>query len=136
MNVQQLLAQVFGDPIAGSAVGAVVVLCIAQFVTGSIRAFSNGSFTASAFDAWIRKDVAGRVLPILATFLVARSLPDLSTFGIPVEAGLLAFGLLQAGTYVVAALAGIKDNVSPPPPEVMADKIAAARLDGDTVPTE
>jgi hypothetical protein len=136
MNVQQLLALVFGDPIAGSAVGAVVVLCIAQFATGVIRAFSNGSFMLSAVDAWIRKDVAGRVLPILATFLVARSLPDLSTFGLPVEEGLLAFGLLQAGTYVVAAVAGIKDNVSPPPPDLRMVKEAAAAADGDVVPTE
>lgn len=136
MNVQQLLVLVFGDPLAGSAVGTVVVLCIAQFVTGSIRAFANGSFAASAFDAWIRKDVAGRVLPIIATFLTARALPDLSTLGVPAEAGLLAFGLLQAGTYIVAAIASIKDNVLPPPPNLMAMKEAAAASDGDTVPTE
>lgn len=136
MNFGDLIGGLFGDPLAADAVWAVVLLCVAQFVLGSIRAFANKTFVISAFDAWIRSDVAGRVIPIILIFVVATATPDLTVLGVPVETGLLAFGLLQAGTYIVSAIGSIKDNVRPPDPAVLKDKVALALSVGDKVPTD
>jgi hypothetical protein len=136
MNFGELATQLFGDPIAGSAVWAVVVLCVAQFALGSIRAFSNKTFVVSSFDAWIRTDVAGRVIPIILIFLMAKAVPDLSVFGIPVESGLMAFGVAQATTYIISSLGSIYQNVRPPDPAVLERKMVLAEEAGDKIPMD
>lgn len=135
MNFTTIVTELFGDPLSGNAVVAVVLLSILQFAAGSIRAIANGSFMLTALSAWIRTDVAGRVLPILLIFITARAMPDLSMYGVPVESGLVAFGLLQAGSYIISAVASIKDNVVPPPPGLLKAKQEIAKAAGDTVPT-
>jgi hypothetical protein len=136
MGFGDLLTKLFGDPIAASAVWAVIVLCVSQFVLGSLRAWSNKTFAWSAFDAWIRTDVAGRVIPIILIFVVAKATPDLLVFGIPVESGLLAYGVLQAGTYIISGVASIKDNVRPPDPALFKAKTTLGVSLGDKIPTD
>lgn len=136
MEFGSLISGMFSDPIVANAFWAVLGLCFLNFVLGSLRAFSNKVFELSALDAWIRTDVAGRVLPILITLLAAQALPDLSVFGVTGEAALNAFGLAQAAAYIVATLASIAANVRPPDPVAKAAKVERAINIGDPIPTE
>lgn len=135
MEFGTLIGNMFSDPIVSNAFWAVLGLCILNFVLGSLRAFSNKVFEVTALDAWIRTDVAGRVLPILITLLAAQALPDLSVFGVTGEAALNAFGLAQAAAYIVATLGSIASNVRPPDPVVKSAKTELAIAIGDPIPT-
>lgn len=136
MQFGQLISGMFSDPIVSNAFWAVIGLCLLNFVLGSLRAFANHVFELTALDAWIRSDVAGRVLPILITLLAAQALPDLSVFGVTGEAALNAFGLAQAAAYIVATLASVAINVRPPDPQKFAAKKDLAVAIGDPIPTD
>lgn len=137
MDIQELLVRVFGDPMSASAVWVMVVLSIGQVLAGVGRAIANQTFELSALAAWVRADVAGKVLPIIGVFLIGVAIGDsIVVLNLPADQGIKFWGMGQAVTYSLAALASIKNNVAPPNPQILMAKERRAESLGDPIPTE
>lgn len=113
MNV----ADIFADANTNYVLLLLLVLPLAQFVTGVLRAISNHTFELKYLDVFIRTDIAGRVLPLLILIVLGRVLdvaaPD--TLSIPgLDLSLLTgSGIALAVVYLVVVIKGIIDNVNP-----------------------
>jgi hypothetical protein len=112
------------DP-AGVALKSVVLVAFVDFAFGVFAALRDGSFALDAVGAFIRKHLAGRVLPIgLALGLGFWSGEVLLT--VP--------GLAAAGIYVAETAASIKGSLLPPKESIV--KEAEAIKMGNPVPVD
>ena len=115
------ILQAFIASEAGIAVQGLVVVAFADFVTGVFAAYRDGTFSADAMGAWIRKHIGGRVGP--TAFLLV-----LSYFGGPAGIVFLAGAVATGATYVAETVASIWGNVNPPKAADKKDTSAAAKL--------
>lgn len=129
---------------------AVLALCFilsaAKFITGTWRAYVNGTFHLPALKDWITSD-GDALFKITFWVILAKviSLFDLSTigtaFGIDATTvqglsgtGLMIYAGLQAASYIASTFSSIKDNLAPPDPKKLAAKVEVAALKGDPIP--
>lgn len=120
--------QLFLASEAGTAMQGLIVVALADFVTGTLAAIRDGTFTMDALAAWVRKHLAGRVFPI--GFLLF-----LSYAGGPTAGPLFLVGAgAAAAAYVAESVASVFGNLVPPKAGDVKDNSAAARL--NPIPTE
>jgi len=112
-----MVAQVFGDSTTNAVLLLLVFLPIVQWVTGVLRAFSNGTFQFELIDAFIRSDIAGRVLPLLILIITGRVITVAApgALNIPgLDLSLLTGGGVAAAVvYLLVVVKRIVDNVNP-----------------------
>lgn len=104
--MKELLDLLVADPLTNNAILAVIALAILGFALGTIRAIADKTFEWLALDTWIRKDLMGRVIPIILILAFGR-IAGTITVGDAQLALLTAAGLAAAATYAAASLAGI-----------------------------
>lgn len=104
--MKELLDLLVADPLTNNAIIAVIALALLGFVLGTIRAIADKTFTWSALDVWIRKDLMGRVIPIILLLAFGRVVGTVSV-GDADLALLTAAGLAAAATYAVTAITSI-----------------------------
>ncbi len=119
MTITAVVRQFFESP-AGNAILVVFGLSVLKFALGAFAAVRDNVFRLDVVAAWVRKDVAGRVLPIIAVLLVGHM-----TGGLDFEDGLA--GLVSAGTiltgigigaaaiYVLEIVGSIRESLTPKP---------------------
>ena len=115
------IADIFNNDNTNFVLLLLILLPVIQFLTGVLRAFSNGTFDLEYLDVFVRTDIAGRVLPILLLIITGRiveiaapaelNIPGLD-IGIIVGAG-LGFAVV----YLVVVAKRILDNVNPSKPD-------------------
>lgn len=93
---------------AGTALIAMVVIAFADFVTGTLAALRDGTFSLDAIAAFLRKHIAGRVAPI-AVLLV------LGYYGGDTVGQLfMASAVAAAAAYAAETASSILGNLNPP----------------------
>ena len=111
MSLGDLLAKLSADPVTNAAIIGVVVLALLDFATGTLRAIADKSFTWDALDVWVRKTIAGRVVPIILVLLAGTVVGNVTvgstSFGV-----LTAAALVAAGTFAATSVASIVENLS------------------------
>ena len=118
-----MIAEAFADPQVNFVLLLLVVLPVVQFVTGVLRAFSNGTFELQLLDVFVRTDIAGRVLPLLILIITGRLVesqaPD--TLTIPgLDIGIFtSAGIGFAVVYLVVVIRNIVSNVNPSEPDAL-----------------
>ena len=113
-----LLAQLTADPITNSAILAVVLVAVLDFITGTLRALADKTFSLALIDVWVRKQVLAAVT-ITLILIFGRIAGTISVGGTSLSV-LTASGLVAAATFVAAQVKSIIDNlnssVGNPPP--------------------
>jgi len=115
--IQQFIAAVFSDGRVNVVIGLLIGLPIVDWVTGSLRAIANKTFTWDAFDVFVRTQIAGRAFPLIILLITGRvitvSVP--SDIEIPgLDLGILtAGGIIAAVPFLLVAAKSIIDNVNP-----------------------
>jgi small basic protein len=114
MSLGQAITQFFGSP-GGTAILLLFALAALDFVLGTLRAISDNVFQLDSLAAWVRKHIAGRVLPITAVLVIAHLAGGLS---IDTAADILApgtilttIGLGMAGSYVLETIASVRESL-------------------------
>lgn len=115
------MIRAFIESEAGLALQGLVLVAVADFVTGVFAAVRDGTFAMDALAAWVRKHLAGRVFPI-GTLLV------LSYFGGASGGLFLGGAALAAAAYVAETVASVFGNLVPPKAADIKDVAAAAAL--------
>lgn len=115
--MQAFIAQVVSDPVTNFVIVLLVVLPVFDWITGSLRAIANGTFTLAAFDVFVRTQLAGRAVPLILLLLLGRGITVAtpSTLVIPgLDLSILtAGGILAAVPFLVRSAKSIVDNVNP-----------------------
>jgi hypothetical protein len=94
----------FFDSAAGQAALAVLAVGIVDFALEMLAAYRDGVFRLDNVAAWIRSDLAGRILPIWLLLFIGHYATGIQFANIPL---ILAAGLGAAGLYVAETLAAI-----------------------------
>lgn len=115
------MIRAFIDSEAGLALQGLVLVAVADFLTGVFAAVRDGTFAMDALAAWVRKHLAGRVFPI-GTLLI------LSYFGGGSGILFLAGAATAAAAYVAETVASVFGNLVPPKASDIKDVAAAAAL--------
>lgn len=97
------VASFFASP-EGTALYGVVVLALTDWILGTLAALRDGTFKLDAVAAFLRKHIAGRVLPIVALLAIGY---------FAVQPALSAIGALLAAAYLAETLGSIKDSWGP-----------------------
>jgi type IV secretory pathway VirB2 component (pilin) len=126
MDITQAIDQFMHSP-AGQAVLLMALLAVLDFALGTFRAIQNGTFQLDALAAWLRKHIAGRVLPTFAVLIVGHIAGGLTVDdGV---AGILSPGTILTGIGIAMATAYILETIG----SLRATLDSSA---GDTVPTD
>lgn len=104
--MRQILEAFFATE-AGLAVYAMLLVAIADFLLGVAAAIRDGVFDLSSVAAWLRKHLAGRVLPATILLVVGH---------VGNQPALSALGLAAAGLYALETVGSIKDSWGPRDP--------------------
>jgi hypothetical protein len=133
MNLTTIVQQFFATP-AGVAVVALFALAVLDFALGTFAAIRDDVFQLDALGAWLRKHVAGRVLPTTAVLLVGHMLGGLEFASAQdlVSPGtiLTTIGLGMAGTYVLEVIGSVRESLVPKPAErVIVDTVRNVPID-------
>jgi hypothetical protein len=89
---------------AGAGLYAMIVVAFADFLLGTLAAIRDRTFTLEAVAAWLRKHLAGRVLPIGLLLL-------LGYFGN--QAALLLLAVPAGAAYVLETIGSIAASWGP-----------------------
>jgi hypothetical protein len=114
--MEQLLAQLPGDPATNMAAIGSVILAVVAFIVGSVRAIANRTWVPEAFATWVRAHLASQVFPIVFLAIVSQA------FG-TITVGTFSFNLVAtavqaaAATYAVSAGKAIFDSLNPKAPD-------------------
>jgi len=113
------IASFFDSP-AGQAVAALVVLGLADLLLGVFAAVRDNVFSWEAIDAWVRSQLAGRILPIAAILILGHIAGGISfddgTSGVLSVGGIITGGgLVAAGLYVITTAASLLESLQPKP---------------------
>jgi hypothetical protein len=103
MTFTDSIAAFFSAP-AGQAALAVLIVAIVDLVLGVAAAFRDDTFQLDSVGAWLRKHIAGRVIPIWVLLFVGHFTAGISFGDVPV---LLGVGLAAAGLYVAETIGSI-----------------------------
>lgn len=109
MNFGDAFAELMASP-AGMAVVGVVALAILEFATGVLRSVAAKQFDVTLVDTWVRKTIAGRVLPIILLLLFGAFVPDLSIIGLQIDI-LTVTGTTAAAAFAASAIGSILENI-------------------------
>jgi hypothetical protein len=118
MNLGTAVTTFFNTP-AGTAIVLLFALATIDFVLGTLAALRDNVFDLTAVAAWLRKHIAGRVLPITAVLLTGHLAGGLSFeqdgIGALIDPGtvLTGIGLTMAGAYIAETVASIRDSLTP-----------------------
>jgi hypothetical protein len=118
MNLGTAVTTFFNTP-AGTAIVLLFALATLDFVLGTLAALRDNVFDLTAVAAWLRKHIAGRVLPITAVLLTGHLAGGLSFeqdgIGALIDPGtvLTGIGLTMAGAYIAETVASIRDSLTP-----------------------
>lgn len=119
MNLGQTIVSFFDTP-AGSAVVLLFALAVLDFAVGTFAAIRDDVFQVESIAAWLRKHLAGRVLPIVAVLIIGHL-----AGGLTIDDGVT--GLLDAGTiitgigiagaaaYILETIASLRESFVPKP---------------------
>jgi hypothetical protein len=118
MAFGDLLQKLGADAATNAALILITVVAVLDFATGSLRAIANSTFTLSAFDVWVRLQLAGRVLPIILVLLAGQVVGNISVGDFQVNV-LTAAAFAAAASYVVAGAKSIVDSLNPSAPDVV-----------------
>lgn len=118
MTITAVVRDFFGTP-AGAAVIALFALAALDWVLGTFAAIRDDVFRLDAVGAWLRKHIAGRVLPVTAVLILGHMLGGLS-FGSAQDlltpgTILTSIGLGGAGIYVGEVIGSIRESLTPKP---------------------
>jgi hypothetical protein len=112
--------QQFFDTPAGTAVVILFALAVLDFALGTFAAIRDNVFQLDAVGAWLRKHIAGRVLPTTAVLLVGHM-----TGGLNIDDGaagilspgtvLTTIGLGMAATYVLEVIGSVRESLTAKP---------------------
>lgn len=102
----------FFDSDTGRYAALVLVLPLTDWVLGSLAAFRDGTFQLDSFAAFIRKHVAGRVIPIWLLMFLGYFTSSLVVPGVewPVFS---TFGTVLAVAYIVETIGSILRSWGP-----------------------
>lgn len=100
--------QTFLDSTAGTALIAMVAVAFADFITGSLAALRDGTFSLDALAAFLRKHIAGRVAPIGVLLVIGYF------GGGTVGTLFMASAVAAATAYSAETAASILGNLNPP----------------------
>ena len=108
--MKELLDLLVADPLTNNAIIGVAVLAILGFVIGTIRAIGDKTFVWSALDVWVRKDLMGRVIPIVLILAFGRVIGTVQVGDI--ELSLLSVaGFGAAATYAATSIKSIINSL-------------------------
>lgn len=113
--------QAFLNSGAGLALQGLLVAAFGDFATGTLAALRDGTFSADALAAWVRKHIAGRVAPIGVLLY-------LSFYGGPAGVVFAAGAAAAAASYVTETVASVWGNLAPPKAADIKDTSEAAAL--------
>ena len=106
---------------AGLGLQGLGILAFLDFATGTFAALRDGTFSADALAAFVRKHLLGRVFPI-GTMLV------IGYFGGAAGQLVLGGAIAAAAAYVAETASSVLGNISPPKESDVKDTSAAAAL--------
>jgi hypothetical protein len=109
MDLVQLVSAFFND-VAGQAALAVLLVGVLSFLLSVLAAFRDDVFTLSAIDAWVRSNLAGKIIPIWLFLFVGYLAKNIQFAGLPV---ITAIGIGAAIAYVAANLADLAAKYNP-----------------------
>lgn len=116
MEFGALLTRIWTDQVTGTAITLIVAVAILDLLTGASRAFANGTFDFALVDVWVRKTIAGRVLPIVLVLVFGAAIGNitLGTFSFNI---LTVAALAAAAVYLASTAASIIANLTPSTPD-------------------
>jgi hypothetical protein len=120
MNIGTAVQTFFNSP-AGTAIVLLFALATLDFVLGTLAAIRDKVFQMEAVAAWLRKHIAGRVLPITAVLLTGHLAGGLAFeddgFSAIIDPGtvLTGIGLTMAAAYIAETVASLRDSLTPKP---------------------
>lgn len=115
--MQTFVATVFADQATNVVLALLVVLPLIDWITGSLRAIAGGTFQLSAFDVFVRTQMAGRAVPLAILLVLGRAItvavPE--TLVIPgLDLSILTGGgILAAAPFLLVTAKSIVDNANP-----------------------
>jgi hypothetical protein len=118
MNIGTAVTTFFNTP-AGTAIVLLFALATLDFALGTLAAIRDNVFQLDAVAAWLRKHIAGRVLPITAVLLTGHLAGGLSFeddgFAAIIDPGtvLTGIGLTMAAAYIAETVASLRDSLTP-----------------------
>lgn len=119
MTLINVVREFFATP-AGTGVVLLFALAALDFLMGTFAALRDGTFQLDAIAAWIRKHIAGRVLPVTAVLVIGHMLGGLTLGGgladvLSPGTVLTTIGLGAAGVYVLEVIGSVKESLTPKP---------------------
>jgi hypothetical protein len=119
-----LLAQIPGDPVANSAILAVVGLAILDFLIGTARALANSTgitdgaaFALASFTTWVKAHLLFQILPIILMLTFGEAIGTITVGTVSLNL-LTTAGILAATTYAATTLGSIVNSINPKAPDV------------------
>jgi hypothetical protein len=118
MNLGQAITSFFDTP-AGTAIVLLFALATLDFALGTFAAFRDNVFQLDSVAAWLRKHIAGRVLPITAVLLTGHLAGGLSFeedgIGAIIDPGtvLTGIGLTMAAAYIAETVGSLRTSLIP-----------------------
>jgi hypothetical protein len=118
MSLGQAITSFFNTP-AGTGILVIMALSVLEFALGVFRAVSDNVFQWDSVAAWVRKHLAGRVLPIVAVLVIGHLAGGLQfsedgasaiTHPGTIVTGI---GLGAAALYVAETIASIRQSLTP-----------------------
>jgi hypothetical protein len=118
MSLPDVIQQFFDTP-AGTAVLLLFGMAVLDFLLGVFAAWRDDVFETKAVGAWIRKHIAGRVLPISAVLLMGHivggaAIDDGSDLLAPGTI-LMTIGIGASAIYVLECIGSIRESLQPKP---------------------
>ncbi|HSV93277.1 MAG TPA: hypothetical protein VLH81_09375 [Desulfobacterales bacterium] len=121
MDVSELLGAVFADQATNLVIALLIAVPLLDWVTGSLRAVAGGTFRWSAFDVFVRTQLAGRTIPLTILLLLGRVVSIALPEGLVIPGLELTLitgaGIAAAVPYLVTGCASIVANVNPAAPD-------------------
>ncbi len=116
MSLGQAITSFFSTP-GGTAVVVLFLLAVLDFLLGTFAAIRDNVFQLDAIGAWIRKHLAGRVLPITVVLVVGHLAGGLSveTTADIITPGtiLTGIGVGAAAVYVAEVIGSLRESLTP-----------------------
>lgn len=117
----EFVAALFSDQMTVSVIVLLFALSLTDWILGTLRAIASHTFDISLWDTFIRRDLAGRVLPLTIVILLGRALavalPGAFTIpGLDISF-LTGAGFLAAVPYIAAKVKSIQESVNPTEPD-------------------
>jgi hypothetical protein len=115
------LRTVFADPTTNFLIALLIVLPLLDWVTGTLRAIANHTFSFELWDVFVRTQIAGRALPLILLIIAGRAISvaapgELAIPGFDLSI-LTAAGALAAVPFLTGLVGSVLANVNPKVPD-------------------